>query len=67
MAWRSGDGKLFRDRAEELRARADTFSPENRKMLLNMAEYYEGFAREADRQFSPSDLVVGLEDSARRY
>jgi len=40
------DVRRYVDRADELRAKADGFTPENRAMLLNMASYYEAFARQ---------------------
>jgi hypothetical protein len=45
---RRSDAKHYRDRAEELRIRAETFGPDNRKMLMKMAEYYERFADEVE-------------------
>jgi hypothetical protein len=45
---RPRDAKHYRDRAEELRTRAETFGPDNRKMLMKMAEYYERFADEVE-------------------
>jgi hypothetical protein len=55
MSWQPGDDKRYRDRADELRARADMFSPENRMMLLNMADFYDGFAREAEKKILALD------------
>ena len=52
MIWGPGDAKRYRERAEELRAKADLFGAENRAMLLNMADYYEGFAREAEMEYA---------------
>jgi len=56
MVWRPGECKRYRERAEELRTKADTFSPENRAMLLSMADFYDAFAREMD-----------MENAARRH
>jgi hypothetical protein len=57
MVWaRRGDAECYRDRAEELRTKADTFRPENHAMLLSMANFYEAFAREME-----------MEDAARRH
>lgn len=38
--------RRYRDRAEELRTKAEEFAPENRDMLLHMAEYYDHFAEQ---------------------
>ena len=48
MASRLEDARRFSDRAEELRAKADGFGPENRRMLLQMAEYYDNIARDIE-------------------
>ena len=50
MSWKVGDAKRFRDRADELRNKADLFSDENREMLLRMADYYESFSRDAEME-----------------
>jgi hypothetical protein len=48
--WSPGDSKRYRDRAKDLRTKADLFSPENRAMLLNMAGFYDHFADEAEME-----------------
>ena len=48
MAWRREDADHYRDRAEELRMKADMFSLDNRKMLLGMADLYDRFADEVE-------------------
>ena len=50
MVWKPGDTKRYRDRAEELRTKADGFGPANRAMMLNMATFYERFAEEAEAE-----------------
>jgi hypothetical protein len=63
--WKPGDAIRYRDRAEELRTKADTFSPENRAMLLNMAAYYDGFSREADTKDAARRAVASDGNSNR--
>jgi len=46
MAWKREYAKGYRDRAKELRAKADMFSIENRDMLLQLADLYDRFADE---------------------
>jgi hypothetical protein len=70
------DARRYVDRADELRAKADGFTPENRAMLLNMASYYEAFARQAEidhrsaigikRSPSWKTNSTGMEDSEPR-
>ena len=49
MLWQQEDRLQFLNRAEELRDMAGGCRiPDNRKMLLNMAQYYERFAREIE-------------------
>jgi hypothetical protein len=50
MVWRPNhdDVESYRNRAHELRAKADWFTPENRAMILKMANFYESFAQEAE-------------------
>jgi hypothetical protein len=48
MAWESADARRLMRRAEELRQNSDSFGPENRKMLLQMAEQFERIARDAE-------------------
>jgi len=49
MASYSEDARRYRDRAEELRTKADGFATENQGMLLRMAEYYDHFAEQLER------------------
>jgi hypothetical protein len=49
MPWKLEDRQHFLERAEELRGMARHCEfPDNRRMLLNMAGYYEGFARDIE-------------------
>ena len=48
MAWKREDAKHYRDRADELRTKAELFSPDNCKMLIQMAGLYERFADEVE-------------------
>jgi hypothetical protein len=48
MAFYPNEARKYRHRAEELRTKADGFAPENREMLLHMAEYYDHFAQQLE-------------------
>jgi hypothetical protein len=48
MGWKREDASHYRYRAEELRTKADMFSPDNCEMLMKMAELYETFANEVE-------------------
>ena len=49
MPWKVEDKQHFLDRAEELRVVAESCRyPGNHKMLLDMAQYYERFARDME-------------------
>ena len=48
MGWKREDAKGYRDRAEELRAKADRFSVENHNMLVKLADLYDRFADEVE-------------------
>ena len=48
MRWEREDAKHYRERAEELRIKAVIFSPDNRIMLLQLAELYDQFAQEVE-------------------
>jgi hypothetical protein len=48
MGWKREDANHYRDRAEELRNKADMFSPDNCQMLIKMADLYETFANEVE-------------------
>jgi len=52
-----GEVRRYRDRAEELRTKADGFTPENRAMLLSMADYYDRFAQQLEQGLWEPDYV----------
>jgi hypothetical protein len=52
------DAARFRARAEELRRKADEFSPENREMLLKMADNYDGIATHFVTELRSRDLKI---------
>jgi hypothetical protein len=49
MAPYPDEARRYRERAQELRTKADQFSPENRDMLLKMADYYDHFALQLEQ------------------
>ena len=55
------DAARFRARAEELRRKADEFSPENREMLLKMADNYDGIANHFMAELRKRDLKIQCE------
>jgi hypothetical protein len=65
MPWKREDRQHFLDRSEELRNVAYSCKvPENRKMLVNMAEYYESFAREIEARIWERDHSRAVEQAA---
>ena len=48
MGYKREDAKGYRDRAEELRTKADVFSEQNHDMLLQLADLYDRFANEVE-------------------
>jgi hypothetical protein len=57
MASYPEEARHFRHRAEELRTKADGFMPENRDMLLHMADYYDRFAEQLELGLWDTDHV----------
>jgi hypothetical protein len=57
MVLYSNDARSYRDRAKELRTKADQFGPENRAMLLHMADYYDHFAQQLELELWDSRHV----------
>jgi hypothetical protein len=61
MPWKTQDKQHFLDRADELRTMAEgCIIADNRRMLLNMAGYYEGFAREVEARIWERDHQAAL-------
>jgi len=48
MGWKREDASHYRNRAEELRTKAEMFSPDNCEMLMKMADLYDTFADEVE-------------------
>ena len=57
MALHTDEARRYRHRAEELRTKADGFTPENRDMLLHMADYYDRFADQLEQGLWDPDYV----------
>ena len=63
MPWKWEDRQEFLDRAEELRSIVVNCKvPENRDMLLNMAGYYERFAREVEARIWDRDHEAVIQE-----